>query len=231
MSPRRTFYVTTPIYYVNDEPHIGHTYTTVVADTLARYKRATGWDVRFLTGTDEHGQKSSGPRPSGHRAHRPRRSRRRPLSRALETLDISHDDFIRTTEARHALGVNRLIAKMTAAGDVYEGSYDGMYCGGVRGFYPASQIKDGRCPEQGHPVEPLRESSYFFRLSKYQQPLLDWIDANPGAIRPLTRRQRSTCAFIASGLRGPLPSRAPTLKWGIPWPETPRTRCTSGWTR
>ena len=220
MSPRRTFYVTTPIYYVNDEPHIGHTYTTVVADTLARYKRATGWDVRFLTGTDEHGQKIE--RAAAKLGIAPIALADRVVARYHELwnrLDISHDDFIRTTEARHALGVNRLIAKMTAAGDVYEGSYDGMYCAGCEAFYPASQIKDGRCPEQGHPVEALREASYFFRLSKYQQPLLDWIDANPGAIRPLTRRNEVR-AFIASGLKDLSISRT-TLRWGIPWPGDP----------
>jgi methionyl-tRNA synthetase len=220
MSPRRTFYVTTPIYYVNDEPHIGHTYTTVVADTLARYKRATGWDVRFLTGTDEHGQKIE--RAAAKLGIAPIALADRVVARYHELwkrLDISHDDFIRTTEARHALGVNRLIAKMTAAGDIYEGSYDGMYCAGCEAFYPASQIKDGRCPEQGHPVEPLRESSYFFRLSKYQQPLLDWIDANPGAIRPTTRRNEVR-AFIASGLKDLSISRT-TLRWGIPWPGDP----------
>jgi methionyl-tRNA synthetase len=214
---RPTFYVTTPIYYVNDEPHIGHTYTTVVADTLARYKRATGWDVRFLTGTDEHGQKIE--RAAAKLGIAPIALADRVVARYHELwkrLSISHDDFIRTTEPRHAQGVNKLIERMSAAGDIYQGSYDGMYCAGCEAFYPASQIKNGRCPEQGHPVEPLKESSYFFRLSKYQQPLLDWIDAHPNAIRPVTRRNEVR-AFIASGLKDLSISRT-TLRWGIPWP-------------
>ena len=150
---RKPFYVTTPIYYVNDEPHIGHTYTTVVADTVARYRRATGWDVRFLTGTDEHGQKIE--RAAAKLGIEPIALADRVVSRyeALwKRMAISHDDFIRTTEARHRQGVDRLIEKMTDAGDVYLGSYDGMYCAGCEAFYPESQIVDGKCPDQGHPV-------------------------------------------------------------------------------
>ncbi len=217
---RKPFYVTTPIYYVNDEPHIGHTYTTVVADTVARYRRATGWDVRFLTGTDEHGQKIE--RAAAKLGIEPIALADRVVSRyeALwKRLSISHDDFIRTTEARHRLGVDRLIEKMTAAGDVYLGSYDGMYCAGCEAFYPESQIVDGKCPDQGHPVEAVREASYFFRLSKYQEPLLAWIDANPNAIRPLSRRNEVR-TFIASGLKDLSISRT-TIHWGIPWPHDP----------
>jgi methionyl-tRNA synthetase len=214
------FYVTTPIYYVNDEPHIGHTYTTVVADTVARYRRATGWDVRFLTGTDEHGQKIE--RAAGKLGIEPIALADRVVSRYRELwkrLAISHDDFIRTTEPRHRLGVDRLIEKMTAAGDVYLGSYDGMYCAGCEAFYPESQIVDGKCPDQGHAVERVKEASYFFRLSKYQEPLLAWIDANPNAIRPLSRRNEVR-AFIASGLKDLSISRT-TIHWGIPWPNDP----------
>ncbi len=217
---RKPFYLTTPIYYVNDEPHIGHSYTTVVADTVARYRRATGWDVRFLTGTDEHGQKIE--RAAAKLGIAPIALADRVVSRyeALwKRLSISHDDFIRTTEARHRRGVDRLIEKMTAAGDIYLGSYDGMYCAGCEAFYPESQIVDGKCPDQGHPVEPVREASYFFRLSKYQEPLLAWIDANPNAIRPLSRRNEVR-AFIASGLKDLSISRT-TIHWGIPWPHDP----------
>jgi methionyl-tRNA synthetase len=217
---RRPFYLTTPIYYVNDEPHIGHTYTTVVADAVARYRRATGWDVRFLTGTDEHGQKIE--RAAAKLGIEPIALADRVVSRYRELwkrLSISHDDFIRTTEQRHRAGVDRLIEKMTAAGDVYLGSYDGMYCSGCEAFYPESQIVDGKCPDQGHLVEAVREASYFFRLSKYQEPLLAWIDANPNAIRPLSRRNEVR-AFIASGLKDLSISRT-TIHWGIPWPHDP----------
>jgi methionyl-tRNA synthetase len=216
----RTFYVTTPIYYVNDEPHLGHTYTTVVADTVARYRRATGWDVRFLTGTDEHGQKIE--RAAAQLAIDPIALADRVVSRYRELwrrLSISHDDFIRTTEPRHLAGVHALLARMTEAGDVYLGSYDGMYCAGCEAFYPESQIVDGKCPEQGHPVERVREASYFFRLSKYQEPLLRWIDQNPGAIRPLARRNEVR-AFVASGLKDLSISRT-SIQWGIPWPGDP----------
>ena len=217
---RKPFYVTTPIYYVNDEPHIGHTYTTVIADTVARYRRATGWDVRFLTGTDEHGQKIE--RAAAKLSIAPIALADRVVSRYRELwtrLGISHDDFIRTTETRHRLGVDRLIEKMTAAGDIYLGDYDGMYCAGCEAFYPESQIVDGKCPDQGHPVEAVREASYFFRLSKYQEPLLQWIDSHPNAIRPASRRNEVR-AFIASGLKDLSISRT-TIGWGIPWPGVP----------
>jgi methionyl-tRNA synthetase len=215
---RKPFYVTTPIYYVNDEPHIGHTYTTIVADTVARYRRATGWDVRFLTGTDEHGQKIE--RAAAKLRIEPIALADRVVSRyhALWTrLSISHDDFIRTTEPRHRLGVHRLIDKMRDAGDVYLDSYSGLYCAGCEAFYPESQIVDGKCPDQGHPVETVREASYFFRLSKYQEPLIAWIDAHPNAIRPVSRRNEVR-AFIASGLKDLSISRT-TIRWGIPWPH------------
>jgi methionyl-tRNA synthetase len=217
---RRPFYLTTPIYYVNDEPHIGHTYTTVVADTVARYRRATGWDVRFLTGTDEHGQKIE--RAAANLSIEPIALANRVVSRYRELwkrLSISHDDFIRTTEPRHRRGVDRLIERMSAAGDIYLGSYDGMYCAGCEAFYPESQLVDGRCPDQGHPVERVQEASYFFRLSKYQEPLLAWLDANPSAVRPSSRRNEVR-AFIASGLKDLSISRT-TIHWGIPWPHDP----------
>jgi len=217
---KRPFYVTTPIYYVNDEPHIGHTYTTVVADAVARYRRATGWDVRFLTGTDEHGQKIE--RAALKLGIPPIELADRVVSRYRQLwsrLSISHDDFIRTTEARHRAGVDRLIERMTAAGDIYLGTYDGMYCAGCEAFYPESQIVDGKCPDQGHPVEAVREASYFFRLSNYQDRLLAWIDANPNAIRPVSRRNEVR-AFIASGLKDLSISRT-TIRWGIPWRDDP----------
>ncbi len=218
---RRPFYLTTPIYYVNDEPHIGHAYTTIVADAVARYRRATGWDVRFLTGTDEHGQKIE--RAAARLGIPPIALADRVVSRYRDLwkrLSISHDDFIRTTEPRHRAGVDRLIAGMTAAGDIYLGSYDGMYCAGCEAFYPESQIVDGKCPDQGHPVERVREASYFFRLSNYQEPLLAWIDANPDAIRPASRKNEVR-AFVASGLKDLSISRT-TIKWGIPWPGDPK---------
>ncbi len=220
MRSRPKFYVTTPIYYVNDEPHIGHTYTTVVADTIARYRRAAGFDVRFLTGTDEHGQKIL--QAAQREGIRPIDLANRVVNRyhALwKELTISHDDFIRTTEPRHRAGVEKLIRKMRDAGDVYLGKYEGMYCSGCESFFPESQLVDGRCPEQGHPVERVAEDSYFFRLSRYQEPLLEHYRAHPDFVRPRSRFNE-VVAFVESGLRDLSISRT-SLKWGIPFPEAP----------
>lgn len=217
MSPRRPFYVTTPIYYVNDVPHIGHTYTTVVADTVARYRRATGWDVRFLTGTDEHGQKIE--RAARAQGTEPLALADRVVGRYRElwtALSISHDDFIRTTEARHRAGVEALIARMRDGGDLYLGTYEGWYCAGCEAFYPENQLVDGRCPDQGHAVERLTEASYFFRLSRFQEPLLRLYDERPGFVRPESRLNEVR-AFVAAGLKDLSVSRT-GVSWGIPFP-------------
>lgn len=216
----KTFYITTPIYYVNDLPHIGHIYTTVVADTIARYKRMRGFDVRFLTGTDEHGQKIE--RSAAAQGISPRELADRVVGRFHELwrqLDISHDDFVRTTEARHHAGVNAIIPRMVAKGDIYRGDYEGWYCAGCEAFYPETQLVDGRCPDQGHPVELTREDSYFFRLSEYQQRLLDFYAQNPDFVRPASR-YNEVVRFVEAGLRDLSISRA-SLKWGIPFPSDP----------
>jgi methionyl-tRNA synthetase len=208
------------IYYVNDEPHIGHVYTTIVADVIARYRRATGHDVYFLTGTDEHGQKIE--RAARGQGLEPIQLANRVVNRYHELwkqLEISHDDFIRTTEPRHRLGVEKLIGKMQAAGDIYLGSYEGMYCAGCESFYPESQLVDGRCPEQGHPVERVSEESYFFRLSRYQEPLLEHFRAHPEFVRPRSRFNEVK-AFVESGLRDLSISRT-SISWGIPFPDAP----------
>jgi methionyl-tRNA synthetase len=217
---RKTFYITTPIYYVNDLPHIGHIYTTVVADTVARYKRLRGFDVRFLTGTDEHGQKID--RSARDQGIAPKELADRVVGRYHElwrTLNITHDDFIRTTEERHRAGVHALIARMEAKGDVYKGSYGGWYCAGCEAFYPETQLVEGRCPDQGHPVEWLEEESYFFRLSRYQEPLLAFFREHPEFIRPESR-YNEVVRFVEMGLKDLSISRA-SLRWGIPWPGDP----------
>jgi methionyl-tRNA synthetase len=217
---RETFYITTPIYYVNDLPHIGHIYTTVVADTLARYKRMRGFDVRFLTGTDEHGQKMD--RTAKQQGVAPKELADRVVRRYHElwrTLSITNDDFIRTTEPRHHAGVHALIALLEKSGDIYRGSYEGWYCSGCEAFYPESQLVDGKCPDQGHPVELLREESYFFRLSAYQERLLRFYRENPDCIRPASR-YNEVVRFVEMGLKDLSISRA-SLKWGIPWPGDP----------
>ncbi len=220
MSDRPKFYLTTPIYYVNDEPHIGHAYTTIVADAVARYRRLTGFDVRFLTGTDEHGQKIE--RSAGSQGILPIELADRVVNRFHElwkTLSISHDDFIRTTDARHRAGVEKLIGKMRDAGDVYLGAYEGMYCSGCEAFFPESQVVDGKCQDQGHPVERVSEASYFFRLSRFQEPLLEHYRKHPDFIRPASRFNEIK-AFVESGLRDLSISRT-SISWGIPFPGAP----------
>ncbi|MFI5165900.1 MAG: methionine--tRNA ligase [Thermoanaerobaculales bacterium] len=217
---RETFYLTTPIYYVNDLPHIGHIYTTVVADTIARYKRMRGFDVRFLTGTDEHGQKID--RAARQKRIAPKKLADRVVGRYHElwkTLEITHDDFIRTTEARHHAGVHALIRLMAAKGDIHKGSYGGWYCAGCEAYYPETQLVEGKCPDQGHPVEWLEEESYFFRLSAYQDKLLAFYREHPEFIRPESR-YNEVVRFVEMGLKDLSISRV-SLKWGIPWPDDP----------
>jgi methionyl-tRNA synthetase len=216
------FYVTTPIYYVNDAPHIGHAYTTVVADVLARFHRMLGDEVYFLTGTDEHGQKIEDSARA--RGLSPLALADQVVTRyhALwKRLGITHDDFIRTTEERHQRGVYKIFEKIAAAGDdIYKGRYEGWYCKGCEAFYPESQIVDGKCPDQGHPVERLTEESYFFRLSRYQQPLLEHYRSHPEFVLPETRRNEIV-SFVASGLKDLSISRT-SFRWGIPFPSDPK---------
>ncbi|HHQ48604.1 MAG TPA: methionine--tRNA ligase [Acidobacteria bacterium] len=215
-----TYYITTPIYYVNDLPHIGHIYTTVMADVFARYHRMLGHEVRFLTGTDEHGQKIE--RAAEAQGIRPIELADRVVARYHELwkqLEISHDDFIRTTEERHRRGVTEIIRRIQAAGDIYQGEYSGWYCSGCEAFYPETQLVEGRCPDQGHPVELLSEPSYFFRLSAYQEPLLEWYREHPGCIEPRSR-YNEVLRFVEGGLRDLSISRR-SLTWGVPFPGDP----------
>ncbi len=213
----RTFYITTPIYYVNDLPHIGHMYTTVVADVIARFKRMRGFEVFFLTGTDEHGQKIE--RAARDQGTSPQALADQVVGRYHQLwrqLAITHDDFIRTTQERHKAGVRELIRRMTEAGDIYKASYEGWYCAGCEAFYPETQLKDGRCPDFGHAVERLGEESYFFRLSAYQEKLLAFFGEHPDFVRP-TSRFNEVVRFVEGGLKDLSISRA-SLRWGIPWP-------------
>jgi len=217
----RTFYITTPIYYVNDLPHIGHMYTTVVADCIARFKRMRGFSVFFLTGTDEHGQKIE--KAAKAQGIEPLALADQVVARYHELwrkLEITHDDFIRTTQERHKAGVRELIRRMTQAGDIYKASYEGWYCAGCEAFYPETQLVDGRCPEFGHPVERLAEESYFFRLSAYQEKLLAFYRDNPDFVRPASR-YNEVVRFVEGGLKDLSISRA-SLRWGIPWPGDPQ---------
>ena len=233
---KRTYYITTPIYYVNDVPHIGHIFTTTVCDTLARYHRLLGEDVRFLTGTDEHGQNIE--RAAKREGIAPLELADRVVSHyqeLREKLDFSYDDFVRTTEERHARGVREIIRRLDAAGDLYAAVHEGWYCSPCETFYTEKELAGGaagagaaggpvgepdrRCPVHGTAVEWKSEENVFFRLSRYQQPLLDWYDSQPPPVCPQSRLNEMR-SFVAGGLRDLSVSRA-NLEWGIPFPGRP----------
>jgi len=217
---RKTFYVTTPIYYPSDNLHIGHAYTTVAADALARFKRLTGYEVWFLTGSDEHGQKIE---------RTARASRQTPLEyvdkivagfkRLWEALLISYDDFIRTTEERHKRVVQAIFSRLSEQGDIYKAVYEGWYCTPCETMWTQGRLEEGKCPDCGRPVEKVAEESYFFRMSKYAERLLQYIDEHPDFILPVSRRNEMI-SFIKSGLEDLCVSRT-TFDWGIPVPFDP----------
>ncbi|OLE89844.1 MAG: methionine--tRNA ligase, partial [Acidobacteria bacterium 13_1_20CM_2_55_15] len=215
------FYITTPLYYVNAPPHLGGTYTTIVADTIARYKRMMGFDVKLFSGTDEHGQNIE-------------RAARKQGTTPLELADrvyiqyvnlwkligIEYDEFVRTTEKRHDASVIELYSRMKANGYVYKGSYSGWYCVSCEAYAPESDpATPVPCPDCGRQTEWFSEESYFFKLSVFQDRLLDLYEKNPLFIRPESRRNE-IISFVKSGLKDLSISRV-TLKWGIPIPDDP----------
>jgi len=213
----KSFYVTTPIYYVNDVPHIGHAYTTLAGDVLARYRRLQGDNVFFLTGTDEHGQKVE--KAANAAGETPLELADRVMKRfqALwEKLNISHTDFIRTTQERHKLGVADIFSQLIKHGDIYLGEYEDWYCTPCETFWTETQLNEGKCPDCNRPVDKLKEESYFFRMSAYQEKLLAHIEANPEFIQPKSKRNEIV-AFVKEGLRDLSVSRT-TFNWGIPVP-------------
>jgi methionyl-tRNA synthetase len=220
---QKTFYLTTPIYYVNDAPHIGHAYTTIAADVLARYKRMSGYNVFFLTGTDEHGRKVE--KAAQETAETPIQLADRVMQRfqdLWERLAISHDDFIRTSEARHQEAVQKFFKIVADTGDIYLGEYEDWYCVSCESFWTDKQLIEGRCPnaECQRPVEKLKEESYFFKMSKYQKPLLRHLKENPHFVRPESR-YNEIVSFVKEGLRDLSISRT-SFSWGIPVPDNPK---------
>ena len=211
------FYVTTPIYYVNDAPHIGHAYTTVIADAMARWHRLLGDDVFFLTGTDEHGLKvaqtaeQNGVTPQ---EWTDRTSER--FKEAWSELDIAYDDFIRTTEPRHYTAVQAFLQKIHDNGDIELGTYEGLYCVPCEDYYTDAQAPDGNCPIHGRPLDLLKEDNYFFKLSRYEQRLLDWYATQPDAVFPESKRNEAV-GFIKQGLQDISITRT-SLSWGVPVP-------------
>jgi len=217
----KTFYLTTPIYYVNDVPHIGHAYTTLACDVLARYKRSRGYDVFFLTGTDEHGQKvEKAAQSQGETPHELADRVVKRFQGLWEKLNTSHTDFIRTTQERHKRAVEEIFRRIEAKGDIYLGEYEDWYCTPCETFWTETQLLDGNCPDCGRPTDKLKEESYFFRMSKYQDELLAHIEANPDFIQPRTRRNE-ILSFVREGLRDLSISRT-TFSWGIPVPGNDR---------
>ncbi len=212
----KKFYITTPIYYVNDIPHIGHAYTTIAADMIARFKKLDGFDVMFLTGTDEHGQKvGKSAEIAGVDPQDFVDKVSQNFKDLMPVIDAQYDVFMRTTEERHKTATQHIWKVLEANGDIYLDSYKGWYSVRDEAFYDASEIVDGKAPT-GAPVEWVEEESYFFRLSKYQEPLLDYFEKNPGAIAP-EGRKNEVLSFIKSGLRDLSISRT-TFSWGIPVP-------------
>ena len=216
MSEKHTFYITTPIYYPSDNLHIGHSYCSTAADTMARFKKMTGYDVFFLTGTDEHGQKierkarDAGVTPKEYVDHIVDG-----IKKLWKLMDIDYTDFIRTTDERHVKSVQQIFRKLHDQGDIYKSEYEGWYCTPCESFWTELQLKDGCCPDCGRPVEKTREESYFFRLSKYQDWLIDYIKTHPNFIQPPTRTAEMLNNFLIPGLQDLCVSRT-SLKWGIP---------------
>ena len=221
MKDKKTFYISTPIYYPSDKLHIGHTYSTVQADAISRYKRLRGYDTFFLTGTDEHGQKiedkakEAGVTPKEY------------VDKIVDgikdlwkLMNISNDKFIRTTDEYHEKAVQYIFNKMYEKGDIYKGEYEGLYCKPCESFWTDTQAADGVCPDCGRPVIKAKEEAYFFRLSNYADKLLDYYSKHPGFIEPAHRETEMINNFIKPGLQDLCISRS-TFKWGIPVPINP----------
>ena len=214
-------FITTPIYYINARPHIGHAYTTMLADAIARSRRLLGEDVFFMTGTDEHGQKvERAAQKAGVKTELFADQTAEYFRQMTRDLDISNDDFIRTTEPRHHRAAQEIWRRVVANGDIYKGDYEGWYCTIDEVFVPETQLADGKCPTCGSKVERLKEESYYFRLSKYQQPLLDFYAANPDFLQPAFRLNEVR-TFVEAGLQDLSISRT-SFAWGVPVPDDPK---------
>jgi len=213
-----TYYITTPIYYPSSKLHIGHTYCTVAADAMARFKRLTGYDVKFLTGTDEHGQKLQ--RAAQEKGMQPKEYIDEivaGIKKLWETMEISYDIFIRTTDDYHKRRVQEIFKKLYDKGDIYKGEYKGWYCTPCEAFWTETQTVDGKCPDCGRPVEITKEEAYFFKLSKYQDALLKHFEENPEFLEPVSRKNEMINNFLKPGLEDLCISRT-SFDWGIPVP-------------
>jgi len=213
---KQTFYITTPIYYPSNKLHIGHTYTTVAADSMARYKKLRGFDVKFLTGTDEHGQKIE------RRAKEENVTPKEFVDNIVvwvkdlwKTMNIDYDIYIRTTDSFHEEAVKKIFKRLYDQGDIYKSSYEGKYCTPCESFFTDRQLADGKCPDCGRDVETVKEESYFFKLSKYQDRLVAHIESHPEFIQPQSRQNEMLNNFLKPGLEDLCVSRT-SFKWGVP---------------
>ncbi|WP_368076414.1 methionine--tRNA ligase [Clostridium tyrobutyricum] len=213
---KKTYYITTPIYYPSAKLHIGNTYTTVAADALARFKRLTGYDVMLLTGTDEHGQKIQ--RLAEAKGITPKEYVDEIVSGIKELwgmMNISYDKFIRTTDDYHVNAVQKIFKKLYDQGDIYKGKYEGWYCTPCESFWTETQLVDGKCPDCGRPVEKTKEEAYFFKMSKYAPKLIEYIENHPEFIQPESRKNEMLNNFLKPGLQDLCVSRT-SFDWGIP---------------
>lgn len=213
---KNTYYITTPIYYPSDNFHIGHCYTTVIADALARYKRLKGYDVFFLTGSDEHGQKIE--ERAKKKGCTPKEFVDPIIDNAKDlwkSLDISYNKFIRTTDPEHVECVQKVFKQLYDQGDIYKGTYEGWYCTPCESFWTESQLKDGKCPDCGREVKLTKENAYFLKLSKYQKQLEEYLEDHKDLMQPVTRYNEMYNNFLKPGLKDLCVSRS-SVKWGIP---------------
>ena len=216
MADKPKYYITTAIAYTSGKPHIGNTYEIVLADAIARYKRSQGYDVFFQTGTDEHGQKielkaeEAGITPKEYVDNVAGE-----IKRIWDLMNTSYDKFIRTTDDYHEKEVQKIFKKLYDQGDIYKGYYEGMYCTPCESFFTESQLVDGKCPDCGRPVQPAKEEAYFFKMSKYADRLIDYINTHPEFIQPVSRKNEMMNHFLLPGLQDLCVSRT-SFKWGIP---------------
>lgn len=218
----KKYYITTPIYYPSSKFHVGHCYCTIIADAIARYKRLQGYDVFFMTGTDEHGQKIE--RKAKEAGKTPKEYVDEIVSDTKElwkSLGITYDKYIRTTDKEHVECVKKIFLKLYEKGDIYLDEYEGLYCTPCEAFWTETQLVDGKCPDCGRDVELVREESYFFRLSKYQDKLLDYYKEHPEFLEPISRKNEMINNFFNKGLEDLCVSRT-TIDWGIPVPFDPK---------
>ncbi len=213
---KKPYYITTAIAYTSGKPHIGNTYEIVLADSIARYKRFVGYDVRFQTGTDEHGQKiEEKAKEAGVTPKEFVDQTAAEIKRIWDLMNTSYDKFIRTTDEDHERQVQKIFKKLYDKGDIYKGEYEGLYCTPCESFFTESQLVDGKCPDCGREVQPAKEEAYFFKMSKYQGKLIDYINSHPDFIQPESRKNEMMNNFLLPGLQDLCVSRT-SFKWGIP---------------